>query len=94
MSKFDHLLFAKGLFYYKRALTPLLTTEIDNGILRYDFSDSRKDSLPLKMLSICHILSKILIAFQYGNRPLIGLIGRLHLSINDFYIIICELALR
>ena len=49
MSKFEHLLLAKGLFYYKTALTPLLTTEIDNGILRYDFSDSRKDSLPLKI---------------------------------------------
>ena len=49
---------------------------------------------PQNMLSICHILSKILIAFQYGNRPLIGLIGHLHLSINDFYIIFYELALR
>ena len=49
---------------------------------------------PQNMLSICHILSKILIAFQYGNRPLIGLVGHLHLSINDFYIIFYELALR
>ena len=92
MSKFEHLLFARGLFYYKTALTPFLDWQWNSKIW-FQWSKERLTA-PQNMLSICQILSKNLIAFQYGNRPLIGLISHLHLSVNDFYIIFYELALR